>query len=110
MYRWLPPKIFLKMRAAVPLRCGFESMQTCKSIPGITVCLLAFDVAAAEPRFPDKDERAAVVKTLSTPRAFPEIQFRVEWEQRAQRIREQILVSCGLWPLPQKTPLDAKVF
>jgi hypothetical protein len=53
--------------------------------------------------------RMAIVD-LNTPRAFPEIESRAQWRQRAKAIREQILVSCGLWPLPQKTPLRAEVF
>ena len=28
------------------------------------------------------------------------------WEQRAEQVRRQILVSQGLWPLPEKTPLN----
>jgi dienelactone hydrolase len=28
------------------------------------------------------------------------------WEKEAERIRRQLLVSNGLWPLPEKTPLD----
>ncbi len=48
--------------------------------------------------------------TLNTVRTFPEIKTRAEWKERAQAIREQILVSCGLWPLPEKTPLRANVF
>ena len=28
----------------------------------------------------------------------------------ANDIREQILVSAGLWPMPEKTPLNAKIF
>jgi len=31
------------------------------------------------------------------------------WEKEAERIRRQILVSNGLWPLPEKTPLDAVI-
>ncbi len=31
------------------------------------------------------------------------------WEAEAARIREQLLVSNGLWPLPEKTPLDPVV-
>ena len=30
-----------------------------------------------------------------------------EWEQRAERVRRQMLVSQGLWPMPTKTPLNA---
>src|SRR5947207_3273888 len=50
------------------------------------------------------------VRTLNTPRDFPAIASKVDWEKRAKEIREQILVSCGLWPLPKKTPLDAHIF
>ncbi len=31
------------------------------------------------------------------------------WEAEAQILREQILVGIGLWPLPEKTPLNAVV-
>ena len=48
--------------------------------------------------------------TLNTPRKFPPIDSRGEWQSCAQDIREQILVSCGLRPMPEKVPLDAKVF
>src|SRR5688572_23681351 len=85
-------------------------MQTFTSILGLTACAFVINLAAAEPGFPDKDQRAVAVKTLNTPRTFPVIQSRAEWEQRAQKIREQVLVSCGLWPLPEKTALHAKVF
>ncbi|QJE96621.1 alpha/beta hydrolase family protein [Luteolibacter luteus] len=48
--------------------------------------------------------------TLNTPREFPSIDSREEWQSRAKDIREQILVSCGLWPLPDKVALGAKIF
>ncbi len=50
------------------------------------------------------------VKDLNTPREFPKIDTRAEWEARAKDIHDQILVSAGLWPLPKKTPLNAKIF
>src|SRR5262249_27735279 len=28
------------------------------------------------------------------------------WNDRAGRVREQLLVATGLWPLPEKTPLN----
>jgi len=49
------------------------------------------------------------VKDLDTPRDFPAISSRKEWESRASYIREHVLVSCGLWPLPPKSPLNAHV-
>jgi dienelactone hydrolase len=32
-----------------------------------------------------------------------------EWKKERQRLREQVLVSQGLWPMPPKTPLKAVV-
>ena len=69
-----------------------------------------FTFAAPAPTLPDKDLRAGPPKTLDTPRTFPDIASRSDWEQRAQDIREQILVSTGLWPLPEKAPLNARIF
>jgi dienelactone hydrolase len=73
----------------------------------LTLAAITF---AADPSLPERDHRGDAVKTLNTLRTFPEIKSRSEWEQRAQAIREQALVSCGLWPLPEKTPLNAKIF
>lgn len=53
--------------------------------------------------------RVAVVD-LNTPRTFPDIKTRAEWEERAKEIREQVLVSCGLWPMPEKSPLNPFIF
>ncbi|MHC1768969.1 MAG: acetylxylan esterase [Verrucomicrobiia bacterium] len=36
-----------------------------------------------------------------TPSATPE-----QWEQRAERVRVQMQVALGLWPAPEKTPLN----
>jgi dienelactone hydrolase len=34
---------------------------------------------------------------------------KAEWTQRAERVRRQILVSQGLWPMPARTPLNAVI-
>ena len=34
---------------------------------------------------------------------------KAEWEARRARLREQVLVSTGLWPMPPKTPLNAVI-
>jgi dienelactone hydrolase len=41
---------------------------------------------------------------------FPAYATRQEWEARAADLRQHILVSTGLWPLPEKTPLNAQIF
>jgi hypothetical protein len=50
------------------------------------------------------------VNTLNTTRDFPKISSREQWRERAAEIREQVLVSCGLWPMPERTPLQAHIF
>lgn len=55
-------------------------------------------------------EPAPAIKDLNTPRTFPEIGSRRQWAARAKEIREQVLVSCGLWPRPEKTPLRSHIF
>ncbi|HWN96462.1 MAG TPA: acetylxylan esterase [Methylomirabilota bacterium] len=84
-------------------------MQTFAKFFGVAGCLACCSLAA-QPVLPEKDQRSRSVKTLNTLRSFPQIKSRSEWEQRAQAIREQVLVSCGLWPMPEKTPLNAKIF
>ncbi|HEY5911232.1 MAG TPA: hypothetical protein VJA21_11585 [Verrucomicrobiae bacterium] len=49
-------------------------------------------------------------KDLNTPRDFPAISSRREWNERARYIHDHVLFSCGLWPLPDKTPLNTRVF
>ena len=66
-------------------------------------------VASTTPAGEDK-RAAAPPRTLDTPRAFPSFADRKEWEARRARIRQQVLVSCGLYPLPPKTPLKPKIF
>jgi dienelactone hydrolase len=72
--------------------------------------LLGSALTLPAPSLPASDQRAGAVQNLNTPRTFPEINSRAEWEKRAEEIRRQILVSCGLWPMPEKTPLNAQIF
>lgn len=41
------------------------------------------------------------------PFVVPESQ--AAWEQRAQQLRQQVLVSTGMFPMPEKTPLNAVI-
>src|SRR5258708_3581122 len=72
----------------------------------LALCTAAF---AATESLPKTDQRADVIRDLNTPRAFPAIASRADWKARAQDIRENTLVSCGLWPLPEKTPLKPRI-
>ena len=81
--------------------------------PALALCVgigcLVPSAQSAEPGAPPVQQQPAV-KDLDTPREFPKITSREEWQARAKEIREQVLVSCGLWPMPEKTPLQAYVF
>ena len=72
------------------------------------VCLVPSALSAEPDAAPAQQWPA--VKDLDTPREFPKITSRGEWQARAKEIREQVLVSCGLWPMPEKTPLQPYVF
>ena len=41
---------------------------------------------------------------------FPEYASVAAWEERVDYLRRHVLVSAGLWPLPEKTPLTPNVF
>ncbi len=82
----------------------------------LVLLTLASMAAAADPsrvlppgQKPD-DIRLKPQRTLNDkyhPWSPPE--SKAEWEQQAELIRRQLLVSNGLWPLPDKTPLNAVV-
>lgn len=76
----------------------------------ILTILLAAPFAATAGGLPDRDLRGGPPKTTDTPWTFTSAATRAEWEARAKDIRGQVLVSCGLWPMPDRTPLHARVF
>lgn len=59
-------------------------------------------------QLPD-DSRLHVLHDVDHPVIFTPFTDRAAWEKRAQQLREQVLVSQGLWPLPPKTDLHAVV-
>jgi hypothetical protein len=74
----------------------------------LSAVFLFFAVALVPPL--DAETPSPPVQTLNTPRAFPEITTQAQWQERSRAIREQILVSSGLWPMPPKTPLQEVIF
>jgi dienelactone hydrolase len=61
-------------------------------------------------RVPAQDARNADIRTVTTHLPLPEFTSLKAWEQRKAFLRNQILVSAGLSPMPEKTPLHAQVF
>src|SRR6266700_132530 len=69
------------------------------------------EAAAAAPRvLPEgklpNDIRLEPLKDLDGYFPFAPPASKASWEKRAERVRRQVLVSQGLWPMPTKTPLN----
>jgi hypothetical protein len=82
----------------------------------LTVFVLALPTAwAADPVrvLPEgelpADARLGALKDLDGYFPFTPSRSPAEWQKRAEQVRRQILVSQGLWPLPEKTPANAVV-
>src|SRR5262245_40974008 len=52
------------------------------------------------------DVRLEPLKDLDGYFPFTPPKSKKQWEARGERVRRQILVSQGLWPMPTKTPLN----
>ena len=80
------------------------------------LCLCSlFRIAVAEPlrvlppgQLPC-DERLSPLKTVDGYFPFIPCDTREEWEHRASRVRRRVLVAAGLWPMPDKTPIEAVI-
>lgn len=55
------------------------------------------------------DARLGKNKTLDDYFPFTPPKTKEEWAARRERVREQVMVATGLWPMPEKTPLNAVV-
>jgi len=56
-----------------------------------------------------EDARLQPLKDLDGYFPFTPPASKAAWEKRAERVRRQIFVSQGLWPMPAKTPLNAVI-
>jgi dienelactone hydrolase len=81
----------------------------------LVLSLIAASAARAEtPRalpagqVPD-DKRLGALVTLNGYFPLKVPNSKEEWERRAERVRRQLLVANGLWPMPTRTPANAVV-
>jgi len=86
----------------------------CRSTLGtlLVVALLGPAIGTAEPvrvlpagQLP-QDKRLLPLTTLNGYFPFTPCPTRQAWEKRAERVRRQVLVATGLWPMPTATPLN----
>jgi len=59
---------------------------------------------------PALDRRLTTVRHTDSFLTIPHYRTKEEWLDRAEQLRRQILVAAGLWPMPDKCPLNARVF
>ncbi len=59
---------------------------------------------------PKTDRRLDETRHLDLTYDFAGYARREEWQARAAQLKQQILVSAGLWPMPEKSPLKATIF
>ncbi len=57
-----------------------------------------------------RDNRLLTMRHTDSKYEMPQYRTKAEWEKRSAYIRDQVLVSAGLYPLPEKTPLNAHIF
>jgi dienelactone hydrolase len=67
-------------------------------------------IAADDPtRVFDKpvvDARMELIRSLHEGSGFKPYADKAAWDQRAQYLRQQVLIAAGLWPMPDKCPLN----
>ncbi len=76
----------------------------------LVVSLCAFIQIGMAQEIPTIDRRAKEIRHLDLKYDPPVYQSKEEWQARAAQLRNQILFASGLFPEPQKNPLNAQVF
>ena len=61
-------------------------------------------------QIPQQDARNTIIVTTDTPLPLPRFSSLSAWEQRKAFLRNQILVSAGLSPMPDRTPLHPQIY
>ena len=84
-------------------------------LTALTLAMSAAEIsspAAQQPgnHTPDADARNTNIRTTDTHLPLPQFDTLKAWEERKAFLRNQILVSSGLSPMPEKTPLHAQIF
>ncbi len=80
-------------------------------VVGISVCVVASGQAprVLEPDTLPNDTRLGELKTLNDHFPFVVPDNAGAWYARADALRRRVLVANGLWPMPEKTPLNAVI-
>ena len=88
---------------------GFGSMRYACTLPLLFLLAVPFSDTLGQSAVPSKasaDARLAPLKDLNGffPLHVPD--SKGQWQERAAALKRRILVATGLWPLPERTPLN----
>ncbi|HID07560.1 MAG TPA: hypothetical protein EYP10_10510, partial [Armatimonadetes bacterium] len=94
------------------VHCAGENYVRAIGIALLIACVEGVAVMQSEdePRLPDTDRRLVDIRHLNMHYTMPHYSTKRQWLRRARELREHILVACGLYPLPERTPLNARIF
>jgi len=113
-----PKKEYVWLRAGTAnLKAGTVALHAGVGVAGVVLSTAGgFDpkVAIGHRRVFDQpervhDRRAETAKHTDTVFTMPEFGSLDAWQAYAEKLRKRILLSSGLWPLPERTPLDAVI-
>ena len=76
----------------------------------VTTCAFSVRLAAQAGTVPAEDTRNTTIVSTNTHLPLPSFSSLSAWENRKSFLRNQILVSTGLSPMPEKTSLHPQVF
>lgn len=82
-----------------------------RNLRAIVTLLLLTPLAGADEPKPilDKSPAPELIRTLHEGSNFKPYTDKAAWQKRAAYLREQVLISAGLWPMPEKCPLNAVI-
>ncbi len=85
----------------------------CSAIVIMITCVMSVALADAPRLLPTgqlpNDVRLAPLRTLEGYFPFAPVDSLQQWKTRAEKLRRQVLLSAGLWPLPTKAALNAVI-
>jgi len=91
------------------MRSTFRSLLiTCICILPTCLSLAAAPRALPAGQLP-KDQRLKPLEDLDGHFPFEPAASQQQWQRRAEQVRQRVLVSMGLWPMPERTPPEAVV-
>lgn len=89
---------------------------TLRVLPFLILVLGSFSVPtvpALRAQLPEKDMRASMLADadhFNAASRIPPLGSREQWEARKRELKKKVQISLGLWPLPEKNDLNARIF